>query len=54
LSIKECAVRGLSSADILWTRRERKFLRCWRPHFLVQKTMDFLKFLVCPHGQGGI
>jgi len=23
-----------------------------RPHFLVQKTPDFLKFMVCPHGQG--
>jgi len=24
-----------------------------RPHFLMQKTANFLKFMVCPHGQGG-
>jgi len=29
---------GLSSADIFRTRR---FLKCGRPHFLVQKTSDF-------------
>jgi len=23
-----------------------------RPYFLVQKTSDFSKFKVCPHGQG--
>jgi len=32
---------------------KRGFFRCGRPHFLVQKTSDFLKFMVCPHGQGG-
>jgi len=28
------------------------FFRCGRPHFLEQKTLDVLKFMVCPHGQG--
>jgi len=30
--------------------------RCGRPHFLVQKpkTSDFSKFIVFPHGQGGL
>jgi len=23
------------------------------PHLLVQKTPDFSKFMVCPHGEGG-
>jgi len=27
------------------------FFRCGRLHFLVQKTSDFSKFMVCPHGQ---
>jgi len=42
----------LSSADIFRTKGEG-FFRCGRPHFLAQKTLDFLKFIVCPHGQGG-
>jgi len=29
-----------------------KGFRCGRPHFLVQKTSDFSKFMLCPHGQG--
>jgi len=29
------------------------FFICGRPHFLAQKILDFLKFMVCPHGQGG-
>jgi len=29
------------------------FFRCGRPHILMQKTSDFSKFMVCPHGQGG-
>jgi len=37
---------GLSSAD------KGGFFRCGRPHVLVQKTSDFLKFMVCPHRQG--
>jgi len=24
------------------------FFKCERPHFLVQKTLDFAKFMVCP------
>jgi len=43
---------GLSSADILRTRG-RWFFRCGRPHFLAQKTSNFLKFMVYLHGQGG-
>jgi len=27
--------------------------RWGRPHFLAQKTPEFSKFMVCPHGQGG-
>jgi len=41
---------GLSRADIF---RKRGFFRCGRPHFLAQKISDFLKFMVCQHGQGG-
>jgi len=29
------------------------FFRCGRPHFLALKTSSFLKFMMCPHGQGG-
>jgi len=29
------------------------FFRCGRPHFLAQKTSDFSKFMMCPHGQEG-
>jgi len=28
-------------------------LQMHSPQFLAQKTSDFLKFMVCPHGQGG-
>jgi len=34
--------------------RGEGFFRCGRPHFLVQKTLDFSKFMVCPHGQGEV
>jgi len=27
--------------------------RCEGPHFLVQKSSDFSKFMVCPHRHGG-
>jgi len=30
-----------------------RFFRYGRPHFLVQKTSNFSKFMLCPHGQGG-
>jgi len=43
--------RGLSSADILWTKG---FLHKRTSHFLVQKTSDFSKFIVCPNGQGEV
>jgi len=42
---------GLSSADIF--RKEGGVFRCGRSHFLVQKSSDFLKFMVCLHGKGG-
>jgi len=42
---------GVSSADILRIRR-RGFFRRGHPHYLVQKTSDFSKFMMCPHGQG--
>jgi len=29
------------------------FFRSGRPHFLVQKTSDFSKIMVCPHEQRG-
>jgi len=38
----------------MWTFcRQVGFLRCGRPHFLVQNTTDVSKFIVCLHGQGG-
>jgi len=30
------------------------FISCGRPHLLVKKTSDVSKFMVCPHGQGGL
>jgi len=38
----------LSSAD----KEEERFFRFGRPHFLAQKTSEFLKFMVCPHERG--
>jgi len=29
-----------------------RFISCGRSHFLMQKTLDFLQFMVCLHGQG--
>jgi len=40
---------SLSSVD-----KEKGFFRYGRPQFLVQKTSDFSKFMVCPNGQGGL
>jgi len=34
-------------------KRGRGYFKCGRPHILVQNTSDFLKFMVCPHGQEG-
>jgi len=45
--------RGFCPVRILRTRGEWGFFRRGRLHFLEQKTLDFSKFLVCPHGQGG-
>jgi len=33
---------------------EGGFFTCGRLHFLEQKTLDFSKILVYPHGQGGL
>jgi len=47
---------GLSRADIFRTR-EKKVLQMrtmqTSTHFGEKKSSDFLKFMVCPHGQGG-
>jgi len=32
--------------------RKRVYFRCRRPHFFVQTTSNFLKFMLCPHEQG--
>jgi len=40
---------GLSIAEFFG---QGGFFKCGRPHFLMQKTSDFSKFMVCPHGQG--
>jgi len=48
--IRSHGERDLSSVDILQTRG---IFRCGRPHFLVQKTSDFSKFMVCLHRQEG-
>jgi len=45
---------GLSSADIYFVDKGRGgFFSCVRPHFLMQKSTGFSKFMVCPHEQGG-
>jgi len=31
----------------------RRGLRCRHLHFLAQKALDFSKFMVCPHREGG-
>jgi len=44
--------KSLSSADICEQgSKDKGFFRCGRPHFLVQKTSDFSKFMVCLHGR---
>jgi len=45
--------RGFSSANIFSDKGREEFFGCERPHFLVENTSDFSKFIVCPHGQGG-
>jgi len=40
------------SADILWTRRGFT-LQMRTSAFFGAKTLDFSKFIVCPHGQEG-
>jgi len=45
---------GPSIKDVCSQGMEGGLFRCGRPHFLMQKTADFSKFYVCPHGQGGL
>jgi len=44
--------RGVCPVRTFCGQGWRGFFRCGRPHFLVQKTSDFSKFMVYPHGQG--
>jgi len=45
-----CSQGRLYSADIL---RTRGVLQMWMFALFGAKSSDFLKFMVCPHGQGG-
>jgi len=45
---------GLPSTDILRTSEEGGFFRCGRPALFGVKNKNFSKFMVCPHGQGGV
>jgi len=46
--------RGVCRRGHFSDRGERGFCTCGRPDFLVQKASDFLKFMMRPHGQGGV
>jgi len=52
---KTFAVRGEEVCPVrtFFGQGGKGFFRCGRPHFLAQKTSDFLKFMVCPRGKGG-
>jgi len=53
VSIKDVHSQGIYvQCGRLRTRGEGGF-RCGCPHLLLQKSLDFSKFLVCPLGQGG-
>jgi len=45
--------KRLSIKDHRSQGEEGWFFRCGRPHFFVQKTSEFSKFMVCTHGTGG-
>jgi len=49
--IKDVRIQGVG---VLSSTDKGEFFRYGRPHFLMQKTSNFLKFMVCPHGQGGL
>jgi len=49
-SVKDVRIQGRGGCPV----RTRGFFICGRLHFLMQKNFDFLKFMVCPHGQGGV
>jgi len=53
-SIKESTIRGgrVCPVRTFCGQGREGFFRCRRPHFLVQKTSEFSKFMVCPHEQG--
>jgi len=49
---KECPQSGRICPERTFCRQGEGFFWCKRPHFLVQKLLDFSKLMVCPHGQG--
>jgi len=55
LSIKDIRSRGdFVQCGHFADKEGGGFFRCRRPHFLVQKTSNFVKFMVCSQGQGGL
>jgi len=52
-SIKMSAVRGKAVVQC-GHFTDKGVFRCRLPHFLMQKTSDFMKFMVGPHGLGGV
>jgi len=48
-----CTEEGWASADIFLTK-ERGFLEILASALFGAKTSDVLKFMVCPHGKGGM
>jgi len=54
LSIKTTAVKGEGRRRYVhWEHFSDKWFRCERLNFLLQKTQDFLKIMLCPYGQVG-
>jgi len=49
--MKDVRSRGVSSEDIFRTRRGSSGVDVRT--FFAQKSLDFLKFMMCPHGEGG-
>jgi len=47
------AVRKICPVWTFFGQEGRGISSDGRPHFLVQKTSDFSKFMVCSRGQGG-
>jgi len=55
--MQNSVINTLSLLEAIHKRRSqpggRGFFRCGHLHFLAQKTLDFLKFMVFPHIQEG-